>query len=641
MVRLNDKTLQFQKRLLVIIIFNVLMLLVFIVRLGYIQLIGGDKIREKAYALWSRDIPVEGQRGIIYDRNGKPIVNNVVRPTVAVIPKQIENKEEVAKFLSEVLETPYEEIMRHLEKNVSVEIIKPEGRKIDVETAKKIIAKNFQGVYIVGDTVRNYLYGTYLAHVLGFTGIDNQGITGIEYMYDEYLMGESGSSKYYVDAKGQLLYGRYGYYDPPTQGMNIYLTIDIELQMVLEKALENANALYKPDQMLGIIMNPKTGEILAMASYPSFDPGNYQAYPQEIYNRNLPIWMTYEPGSTFKIVTFSAGLEEGVFRLDESFYDPGYRIVGDRKIKDWKAGGHGHQTFLEVIENSCNPGFMEIGERLGTERLFKYIEAYGFMDKTNIDLLGESKGIIFDLEQVGPVELATSSFGQGNSVTPIQLVNAFSAAINGGLLMKPYVLKEIRMPVTDELIYEAKPETVRRVISEETSATMRYVLESVVARGTGANAFRDGYRIGGKTGTAQKPAEGGGYKANEYIVSFIGGAPMNDPELVVYVAIDNPKNTIAYGGVVAAPIVGEIMDEAFTILGIEKQLDQIEKEYRWGDIIYHEVPNLIGKKKQELPYQIHYRFEFIGTGTKVIYQSPQPGVKIVEGGTIILYFGEE
>lgn len=635
---MNDRVLLIQKRLTLLMLSLVVVLFVFFIRLSAIQLFGGEAIRARALELWSREIPVEGQRGTIYDRNGKPIVNNVIAPSVALIPRQIRDQEMTAKYLSEVLNVSFDEMMKHVTKKVSVELIKPEGRRLDIQTANKIIEKNLPGVYVVGDTRRNYIYGEYLAHVLGFVGADNQGITGIEYMYDEYLKGAGGSSKYFVDARGILLENLYGYYEAPSQGMDLYLTIDIELQILLEKALENAHAIYQPDQMLGMMMDPRTGEILAMASYPSFDPGNYQQYPQEIYNRNLPIWMTFEPGSTFKIVTFSAGLEEGVFSLEETFYDPGYRIVEDRKIRDWKAGGHGLQTFLEVIENSCNPGFMEIGERLGVERLFHYIDQYGFNEKTGVDLVGESKGILFDPKNVGPVELATSSFGQGNSVTPIQLVRAFSAVINGGILYQPYVLKEIRMPITNEPIYQAKPKPVRRVISEQTSATMRYALESVVARGTGANAFRDGLRIGGKTGTAQKPAPGGGYLANNYIVSFIGGAPMNDPQLVVYVAIDNPKNTIQYGGVVAAPIVGEIFEEAFHILGLEKQPGQIEKEYRWGDIRYVEVPDLIGKKKSELPPAILFHYDMFGFGERVVYQSPQPGEKIIEGGYIYLYF---
>ncbi|HEY8365422.1 MAG TPA: stage V sporulation protein D [Haloplasmataceae bacterium] len=638
---MNDFILVMQKRIRFVLLVLFILIIILIIRLAFVQFVSGSDITNRALALWSRNIPVEGQRGIIYDRNGKPIVNNVLAPSVGLIPRQIENKEEVARFLSDVLNISYDDAYRHVTKNVSVEMIKPEGKKLSLEQAKKIIEKNYKGVYVVGDTKRNYLYDTYLAHVLGFVGIDNQGITGIEYIYDDYLLGKSGHSSYYTDAKGGALASIYGMYEAPTKGMDIYLTIDIDLQILLERVLENTNARYNPDQILGLMMNPKTGEILAMASYPSYHPEHYQDYDQEIYNRNLPIWMSYEPGSTFKIVTFSAGLEEGVFSLNETFYDPGYKMIGSTRIKDWKAGGHGLQTFLEVIQNSCNPGFMEIGERLGKEKLFEYIKAYGFGEKTGIDLLGESKGIIFDLDKVGPVELATSSFGQGNAVTPIQLVTATSAAINGGILYKPYILKEVRMPITNELVYEQKPKEVRRVISEETSNLMRFALENVVAKGTGRNAFIDGYRVGGKTGTAQKAVDGV-YLENNYIVSFIGAAPMNDPELVVYVAIDNPKNTIQYGGVVAAPVVKEILQEALPILGIPKQENQIEKELRWGlDTKYYVVPNLIGKKVTELPHPIYYRYQFYGEGNIVKYQSPGPYDKIREGGTILLYLTKE
>ncbi|MDF2698910.1 MAG: stage sporulation protein [Haloplasmataceae bacterium] len=633
---MNDLIFIMQKRLRFLMVLFCSMIFVLIFRLAYVQFVSGNEITDKAYDLWSRNIPVEGQRGIIYDRNGKPIVNNVLAPSVAVIPRQVEDKQEVARFLSEILDFDYGKALAHLSKNVSVQLIKPEGRKISIEQAQKIIDKNYKGVYIVGDTTRNYLYDTYLAHVLGFVGIDNQGITGIEYIYDDYLMGAGGSSKYYTDAKGHALEQLYGYYDAPTKGMDIYLTIDIDIQILLERVLENANARYQPDQMLGLIMNPKNGEVLAMASYPSFNPENYKEYDQEIYNRNLPIWMSYEPGSTFKIVTYAAGLEEGVFSLNEHFYDPGYRIVDGTRIKDWKAGGHGDQTFLEVIQNSCNPGFMEIGMRLGREKLFSYINNFGFGKKTGVDLLGESSGIVFNVENVGPVELATSAFGQGNSVTPIQLVNAASAAINGGILYKPYVLKEMRMPVTNEVVFSTQPTEIRRVISEETSSTVRHALESVVALGTGRNAYIDGYRIGGKTGTAQK-AVNGQYLENNYIVSFLGAAPMNDPELVVYVAIDNPKNTIQYGGTVVAPIVGEILKEALPILGISKQKNQIEKEYRWLDLKYHTVPNLLGVEKKKIPRSVYYGYEYFGSGNVVKYQSPAAGEKIPEGGKILVY----
>ncbi len=377
-----------------------------------------------------------------------------------------------------------------------------------------------------------------------------------------------------------------------------------------------------------------------MAQYPSFDPVNYQDYSQEVYNRNLPIWKSYEPGSVFKIVTYAAGLEEGKFTFEDRFYDPGYTIVDGARIKDWKPGGHGDESMLEVIMNSCNPGFIEIGQRLGKEKLFEYIDNFGFGQKTGIDLLGESTGIVFDLENVGPVELATSSFGQGNSTTPIQLVQAASAAVNGGNLMKPYIVKSIGLNSINE-ITSFEPSVVRRVISQETSSKMRYALEMVSAKGTGRGAYIDGYRVGGKTGTAQKVGSDGQYMDNNYILSFLGMAPMNNPEVAVYAAIDNPKNTIQFGGVVAAPIVKGVLENILPILGVEKQTDdQIDLDYRWYiDTRYVAVDSFIGKdvsgiKSYNYP---NYMFKVVGNGDTVRNQIPAAGERIPEGSTVILY----
>ena len=458
-----------------------------------------NKIAPMAYQQWTRDVPIEGKRGNIYDRNGNLIVGNSLSPSIAVIKRQITDKEYVIEQLSTILNCDKGLIKKHVEKNVSVELIKPEGRRITKEQAEKIVSLNMDGVYVVGDTKRYYPYGDSLAHVLGFTGIDNQGICGIEYIYDDYLKGQNGTLSIYTDAKGHLMPDMVSYYNEASQGFDIYLTIDINIQLIIENIIDLAVKTYNPEQMTILVEKPNTGEILAMASYPSFDPVNWKEYPQEIYNRNLAIWKSFEPGSTFKIVTFSAGLEEEVFRLNDTFFDPGYRIVGGARIKDWKAGGHGIQTFLEVLQNSCNPGFMEIGFRLGKEKLYNYIDLYGFGEKSGIDLLGESTGIVFNEDKVGPVELATSSFGQGNSTTPIQLTNAMSAAINGGNLLQPYVLKSIKNEV-DDIIFENSVKVKRRVISEKTSSIMRHSLENVAALGTGRNAYVDGYRVGGKTG---------------------------------------------------------------------------------------------------------------------------------------------
>ena len=627
-----------KKRTIVMLYIFVILSLVLIVRLAYVVFFESDKIKPMAYDQWTRDIPIEGKRGNIYDRNGRMIVGNVLSPSVAVIKRQITDKDKVVKKLAEILECDEKVILRHVEKNVSVELIKPEGRRITEHQANAIINLNLDGVYVVGDTKRYYPYGDTLSHILGFTGVDNQGIVGIEYMYDSYLKGENGALSIYTDAKGRLLPDMVSYYNEASQGFDLYLTIDINIQLIVENIIEEAVEKYNPDEMTIIVEDPNNGEILAMASYPNFDPANWKDYPQEVYNRNIAIWKSFEPGSTFKIVTFSAGVEENKIRLSDTFYDPGYTIVSGVRIKDWKAGGHGSQTFLEVLQNSCNPGFMEIGFRLGKTKLFEYIHSYGFGEKTGIDLLGEAKGIVFKEGNVGPVELATSSFGQGNSATPIQLTNAMSAAINGGELLKPYVLKSIKNETGDIVLENSK--TVRRkVISKNTSDIMRYSLENVSALGTGRNAYVDGYRVGGKTGTAQKVGSNGQYMQGNYILSFLGAAPMNDPKAVVYLAIDNPKNTIQYGGVVAAPMVGDIFEQILPILGVKKDYkNQIEKELRWFiDTPYYNVPNFISLDKSKIKTSPYYNYLYIGNGNIVIDQEPAYGERIPEGGTIILY----
>ena len=629
-----------KKRIVLLLMIFALLILTLIVRLFYVVFFLSNKINPLAYDQWTREIPIEGRRGNIYDRNGELIVGNSLSPSVAVIKRQITNKDYVADKLSEILKTERSFILNHLNKNVSVELIKPEGRRITSKQAEEIIKLNLDGVYVVGDTKRFYPYGNSLAHVLGFTGIDNQGICGIEYIYNDYLKGKSGALQIYTDAKGHLMPDMLSYYNEASQGFDLHLTIDINIQLVVENIINEAVSRYNPEEMMIVVEEPQSGEILAMASYPTFDPANWRNYSQDVYNRNLGIWKSYEPGSTFKIVTYSAGLEEKKFKISDSFFDPGYRMVGGARIKDWKAGGHGQQTFLEVLQNSCNPGFMEIGFRLGKTKLFNYINDYGFGQKTGIDLLGEATGIVFKESRVGPVELATSSFGQGNSATPIQLTNAMSASINGGNLMTPYVLKKV-VNELDDVVLEKTPTIKRKVISENTSAIMRYSLESVSALGTGRNAYVDGYRVGGKTGTAQKVGPNGQYMQGNYILSFLGAAPMNDPKAVVYLAIDNPKNTIQYGGVVAAPMVGEIFKQILPLLNIKKDYkNQIEKELRWFiDTPYYTVPNFINITKSKIKPSPYYKYLYIGNGNIVIDQEPSYGERIPEGGTIILYLG--
>lgn len=399
-------------------------------------------------------------------------------------------------------------------------------------------------------------------------------------------------------------------YVEPKDGLNLKLTIDKSIQSIMERELDQAMVKFQANSALAIAMNPKTGEILGMASRPGYEPADYQQYPAEVYNRNLPIWMTYEPGSTFKIITLAAALEEKKVNLtQDQFYDPGFVEVGGARLRCWKKGGHGSQTFLQVVENSCNPGFVALGQRLGKESLFSYIKDFGFGTKTGIDLSGEASGILFKLSRVGPVELATTAFGQGVSVTPIQQVAAVSAAINGGKLYKPYVTKAWVHPETGEVMEEAKPELVRQVISEDTSKQVREALESVVAKGTGRPAFIDGYRVGGKTGTAQKVINGR-YSSTEHIVSFIGFAPADDPQIVVYTAVDNPKG-IQFGGVVAAPIVQNILEDALHYMNVPVRKDQVAKEYKYGETKIVTVPDLTGATVEDLYEDLNMNFMLV------------------------------
>lgn len=338
-------------------------------------------------------------------------------------------------------------------KKTSIERINPEGRKISHEKAKEVRDLNLKGVYIAEDSIRHYPFGSYLSHVLGFAGIDNQGLLGLEAFYDKELKGEKGYVKFYSDAKGKRMPGEADDYTPPKDGLDMKLTIDSKVQTIMEREFDIAEAKYNPDGMVGVAMNPKNGEILAMVSRPDFDPANYQSIDSKVYNRNLPVWSTYEPGSTFKIITLAAALEENKVNLQkDQFYDKGSVEVDGARLKCWKRGGHGAQSFLEVVQNSCNPGFVELGQRLGKEKLFTYIKSFGFGQKTGIDLQGEGTGILFPLDRVGPVEQATTAFGQGVSVTPIQQVAAVSAAVNGGTLYTPYIAKEWIDPVTKQTV---------------------------------------------------------------------------------------------------------------------------------------------------------------------------------------------
>ena len=466
-----------------------------------------------------------------------------------------------------------------------------------------------------------------LSHTLGYVGIDNQGLAGIELQYDKYLKGKNGAIKYFSDAHGNKL-DLNDVYVEPVSGMNINLTIDINIQKSLEREMKNIADMFEADMALAIVVNPKSGEILGISSYPSYDPNNYKKYDSSVLSRNLPIWASFEPGSTFKVVTMASAINENVVDIfKDHFYDSGKVNVDGSVLKCWKAGGHGDQTFLEVLQNSCNPGFVKLGQLLGKERLFSYISKFGFGEKTGVDLNGEGKGIVFPLEKVGNVELATSAFGQGPSVTPIQQVMAVSAVVNGGYLYKPYVVKDIT-DNTNSVILENKKVLRRSVISSKTSSIMRIALENVVAKGGGRSAYIEGYRIGGKTGTAQKQ-ENGVYLVNNYIMSFMSVVPANDPEAVLYLAIDNPKHTAMLSSYTTTPIARRILLDIIDSLKIEKQEGEIPKDLEWNDKVTYEVPNVVGLSLEDAKKDL-FNFQIVieGNGDTVVEQSPKAGYRL-------------
>lgn len=624
------------KRIRYVLLVMCLILLIVLLRVFWVQVIEYKKLNTLANDLWSRNLPVQADRGRILDRNGKVIADNITTASLILIPNQIEDKEKVAKTLSEILGVTYDEMYKHVSKKTSIEKVHPEGRGLSYEIADKINSYEFDGVYLVKEAKRFYKYDDLLSHVIGYVGIDNQGLSGLELLYDKYLTGTNGNIKYYSDGKGKKL-ELSEVYENPKSGNDIYLTVDLDLQLSLERELNNAVDKYKAAGAIGIVMNPKTGEILAMGSKPSFSPANYQNYTVETINRNLAIWQNFEPGSTFKIVTLASAIEEGVVNVfEDKFYDTGSIRVSGATLHCWRHKGHGLQTYVQVAENSCNPGFVTLGLKLGKEKLFSYIDKFGFGKKTGIDLNGESKGIIFDTSKIGDLETATTAFGQGVSVTAIQQVTAVSAIVNNGNMYTPYIVSKIANE--KETIIENTPKLKKEnLISESTSDVVKYVLESVVANGSGRNAYIENYRVGGKTGTAQKVGPDGHYMVGNYILSFIGFMPANDPEYVVYIAIDNARGVVQYGGTVSAPIAGSVFKEIINLYDLKEDYNGLPKTYRWDDVVYEMIPDVINVSKKEAQKLLkNFTIEYSGNGDKVVDISPSPGNRIKQKGVVKL-----
>ncbi|GMQ65063.1 stage V sporulation protein D [Vallitalea sp. AN17-2] len=601
-----------------------------------------DFLQEKAEELHNRERVIKAERGSILDRNGIPIAVNKSVTCVSVIHNQITDKEKVIEVLCDKLEMDYDLVKKKVENKVALERIK---MNVEKEVADEIREYDLDGIIIDEDYKRIYPFSTLGSHVIGFVGKDNQGIIGLEVKYDKYLKGEVGMILTRTNAKGIEIENLAESRKDPVAGYHLVTSMDVNIQKYAEQALEKVLISKNANRGSIIVMNPQNGEIYAMANKPDFDLnepfdlGDLQIESseeqQKILNqiwRNYCINDTYEPGSTFKVVTASAGLEEKAVKLDDTFFCPGYSIVADRRIRCHKAGGHGSETFVQGVQNSCNPVFMAVAERLGVERFLKYFDKFGLLTKTGIDLPGEAVSIMHKKANIGPVELATMSFGQSFQITPLQLIRAGSAVVNGGKLITPHfgveILNQDGVPI-ETLKYDNS----KTAISKETSDTMANLLESVVSEGTGRRCYVPGYKVGGKTATSEKLPR----SSNKYISSFLGFAPADNPQVIALVLVDEPEG-IYYGGTVAAPVIRELYENILPYMGINPKYVQRDfDEFKVGEIT---IPDLLGvniDEAKKILKDIELEIVNIGNGETITEQFPLPNDKVNRDSKLILF----
>lgn len=562
----------FNRKKVMIVFVAVFFIMMFLIgRLVYLMIFCSEYYGNKAEDLHERERDIKAARGKLLDVNGTVLATNKSVCTISVIHNQIEEPEKVIAMLIKELGISEETARKRVEKVSSIERVKTNVPK---ETGDAIRAYGLSGVKVDEDYKRYYPYGTLASKVLGFTGADNQGILGLEVKYDEYLQGTNGKILTLTDARGIEIENAGESRLEPVNGYDLCLSLDYNIQMYCEQAAKKVCTKKSADSVSVIVMNPQNGELMAMVNYPEFDLNDpftlindnaalTAEKKQELLNkmwRNQCISDTYEPGSTFKIITAAAALEEGVVKLDDAFFCPGYKIVEDRRIRCARTTGHGAETFETGIMNSCNPVFMELGERLGAENFVRYFKQFGLLSKTNIDLPGEAATIMHKTENIGPVELATISFGQSFQITPIQLVTTVSSIINGGTRVTPHFGVRVQ-DAEGNSVKTFSYETHENICTDETSETMRYLLEKVVSEGTGKNAKIEGFSIGGKTATSQTLPR----SEHKYISSFLGFAPAEDPQVLVLVVINNPQG-IYYGGTIAAPVAKEIFENILPYL---------------------------------------------------------------------------
>ncbi len=668
----EQSTFKQRKRIIFLLTAVIVIFFLLVIRVGWIQIVDGERLSSLAREQQTSDNTITPERGLIYDRNMKVLANNLSVETISITPKNVrantkKTPEEIAAKLAEILELDEKSVLEKINKESNFEYIKRKVEKDQADAVREFVTENrLDGIKFSEDTKRYYPYGNFASQVIGFVGSDNIGLEGIEMVYNEQLKGVPGRIVSANKTAGLEIPDNYESYYEAQPGKSVVLTIDETIQHFTEKHLENARIENQLEEgAAAIVMNVKTGEILAMATKPDYDLNEpfkvteavEQKYPEikeelealsgseynaklteatQFLRRNKAVVDSYEPGSTFKVAVASMALEENVVGLDNHFYCGGSIKVADRTIHCANRNGHGAETFVQGVQNSCNPVFIEVGARVGREKFMEYIKGFGFLQETGIELPGETSGIFHSADNFKEIDLATSSFGQSFNVTPLQMVTMVAAVANGGKLMKPHLVKQL-VDEEQNVIEEYEPTMVRQIISEETSKTMCQILESVVSEGGGRNAYLAGYRIAGKTGTSEKQPRGN----SKYIASFIGFAPADDPEIVCLVILDQPpKGNTYYGGLIAAPVVKNILAESLQYMGIEPEYTQEELS-----LIDITVPDISGKTRKEaeaILKELGVSISIKGTGDIILDQVPKAYSKLAKNSKVVAYTeGEE
>ncbi|MBQ9857341.1 MAG: PASTA domain-containing protein [Clostridia bacterium] len=635
---------QIRRRIVITIFSFFCLFLIIAVRLFEIQILEADTLKKKAENQWTMEAVIQPIRGTIYDRNGKTLARSATAYTLSASPRQIENKISLASVLSPLLEMDENAVYARISDTTKGGVtFKRQLDEETVQTLKIMMAESarrgetlFHGLYLDNDSKRYYPNGAFAAQLIGLTTIDGVGQSGLESTLNNYLSGKTGRIVQEIDGKGNALGNSSGEYVSAVDGSDVFLTIDESIQGYAEKAAREAMEVNGAQAVRILVMNPKTGEILASVSKPDYDPNDPPRDDVKLLTslmRNTVYSDAYEPGSTFKMITMASCLEENLAHLNEHFFCSGSVYVEGGRVRCW-GNPHGSESLTEALENSCNPVFVELGLRLGTDTFYDYLEAFGFGKKTGVDVPGEGSGILISRENVKRVDIARIGFGQSVAVTPVQLLSAACAVVNGGKLMKPYVVKEIR-DAEGSLIEKNEPTVRSEPISEETSAVMRKMLESVVENGGGKNAYISGYHVGGKTGTAQVYVDGK-VSTDMHIGSFLGFAPMDDPRVAVLVIVDRADLRPDYGSVTAAPFARDILYQSLVHMGIAKDEEKEIPVKQVPDVLNLTLSEAVRKLKSE-----GFQYMVVGNGKNIVSQMPKPGAQMQEGSIIAVYTDEE